>query len=226
MVNKIRVGAATFGLAACLLLAGCATGKVRVRTAAPGKAIQKYGALVIAVLNDVGPKCPDNVAPAIQAAAVRQIKVKYPGVFADVRPACTGAEGELFVEVHITKYKKGSRLGQGHADRPGIFEALNDLGLYRLCDEDTAGHRTAQPDMGDGGPYRGLEGDRRPGGIRRNEDRERHRRTESRETPREMKGSAGRSIVKSAMGCFLYGDDDFPAGAPLFEIPKGRGRFA
>lgn len=112
MVNKIRVGAATFGLAACLLLAGCATGKVRVRTAAPGKAIQKYGALAIAVLNDVGPKCPDNVAPAIQAAAVRQIKVKYPGVFADVRPACTGAEGELFVEVHITKYKKGSRLGR------------------------------------------------------------------------------------------------------------------
>lgn len=112
MANKIRIAAVAFGLAACLVLAGCATGNVKVRTTAPRRAMENYRAVAITVVNDVGPVCPDNVAPAIQAAAVRQIKVKYPNAFAEVRPATTGAEGELFVEVHIIKYKKGSRLAR------------------------------------------------------------------------------------------------------------------
>jgi hypothetical protein len=112
MSSKIGFVGLVIGLAACLLLAGCATGKVKVSTTAPRKAMENYRAVAITVLNDVGPACPDDVAPAIQAAAIRQIKVKYPDVFADIRPAATGAEGELFVEVHVTKYKKGSALAR------------------------------------------------------------------------------------------------------------------
>lgn len=112
MANKIRILALGFASAACLVLAGCATGNVKVSTTAPRTAMANYKAVAITVLNDVGPACPDNVGPAIQAAAIRQIKVKYPNVFTDVRPAVTGVEDELFVEVHITKYKKGSRLAR------------------------------------------------------------------------------------------------------------------
>jgi hypothetical protein len=112
MSNKMRLAALAFGLAACLALAGCGTGKVNVNTTAPRKTMENYQTIAITVLNDVGPKCPDDVAPALQAAAIKQIKAKYPDVFADVRTASTGAEGELLVEVHIIKYNKGSRLAR------------------------------------------------------------------------------------------------------------------
>jgi hypothetical protein len=112
MIKKSGGKALVAGLAASLFLAACATGKVKVNTTAPRSAMEKYQTVAITVLNDVGPVCPDNVAPCIQAAAIRQLKVKFPGVFTEVRTAPAGAADELFVEIHVTKYKKGSRLAR------------------------------------------------------------------------------------------------------------------
>jgi len=99
------------GLGALPSPGGCATGKAKVITV-PGGSLDKYNTVAITVLNDVGRICPDNVAPALQAAAIQQIRIKYADVFAEARPAPTGAGDELLVEVHITKYKKGSRLAR------------------------------------------------------------------------------------------------------------------
>lgn len=113
MNTKLKGGALAAAFAASLILAGCATGKVKVNTAnVPRSAMEKYRTIAIAVVNDVGPACPDDVGPAIQSAAVRQLKVKFPSVFADIRTAPIGADDELFVEIHITKYKKGNRLAR------------------------------------------------------------------------------------------------------------------
>jgi hypothetical protein len=113
MKMELKVRALAAALAVSLVLAGCATGKVKINTAAaPVSAMEKYRTVAIAVVNDVGPACPDDVGPCIQSAAIRQLKVKSPGVFADIRTAPTGADDELFVEVHITKYKKGSRMAR------------------------------------------------------------------------------------------------------------------
>ena len=112
MIKKLGGKALVAGLAASLFLAACATGKVKVNTTAPRSAMEKYQTVAITVLNDVGPVCPDNVAPCIQSAAIRQLKVKFPSVFSEVRTEPAGAANELFVEIHITKYKKGSRLAR------------------------------------------------------------------------------------------------------------------
>lgn len=112
MNKMMRAAAEILGLGACLVLAGCAAGKAKVSTVAPRGSMDKYLTVAITVLNDVGPVCPDNVPPAIQAAAIQQIRVKYPNVFSEARTASTGAEDELLVEIHIIKYKKGSRLAR------------------------------------------------------------------------------------------------------------------
>lgn len=112
MNGKLKGGALAAALAASLVLGGCATGKVRVNTAVPRSSMEKYRTVAITVVNDAGPVCPDSVGPCIQSAAIRQLQVKFPSVFADVRTAPTGADDELLVEVHITKYKKGSRLAR------------------------------------------------------------------------------------------------------------------
>jgi len=113
MNTRLKGGALAAALAASLVLAGCATGKVKVNTAdVPRSAMEKYRTVAIAAVNDAGPVCPDDVGPGIQSAAVRQLKVKFPSVFADIRTAPTGADDELFVEIHVTKYKKGSRLAR------------------------------------------------------------------------------------------------------------------
>jgi Domain of unknown function (DUF4410) len=112
MTTRIRDAAFAFVLVACLILAGCASGKVKVATVAPKAAMAKYTTVAITVCNDVGPKCPQDVSPNLQGAAISQLLAKYPGVFQEVRPAPTGAEGEMLVDVHITGYKKGSKLAR------------------------------------------------------------------------------------------------------------------
>ena len=112
MSKMIRVGAGVLGSAVCLVLAGCATGKVKVSTMAPRGAMDNYRTVAITVVNDAGPVCPEEVPAAIQSAAIRQMRVKYPNVFAEVAKIPTGSENELLVEVHITKYKKGSRFAR------------------------------------------------------------------------------------------------------------------
>jgi Domain of unknown function (DUF4410) len=113
MNTKLKGEALAAALAASLVLAGCATGKVKINTTAGSRsAMEKYRTVAITLVNDAGPACPDDVGPCIQAAAVRQLKAKFPNVFADIRTAPTGADDELSVEVHITKYKKGSRLAR------------------------------------------------------------------------------------------------------------------
>jgi hypothetical protein len=105
-------GAGILVSAVCLVVAGCATGKAKISTVAPRSAMESYRTVAITVINDTGPICPEDVPSAIQSAAVRQMRVKYPEVFTDVEQSPKGSEGELLVEVHITKYKKGSRLAR------------------------------------------------------------------------------------------------------------------
>lgn len=127
MNAKLKGGALATALAASLVLAGCAAGKVKVNTVVPRSSMEKYRTVAIIVVNDAGPVCPDNVGPCIQDAAIRQLKVKFPSVFADVRTAPTGADDELFVEVHITKYKKGSRLARAMLIGLGSSKIATDL---------------------------------------------------------------------------------------------------
>jgi hypothetical protein len=112
MSKKMRVSAGVLVTAVCLILAGCASGKVKVSTVAPRAAMESYRTVAIMVMNDAGPVCPERVPSDIQAATVQQMRLKYPDVFAEVAKSPAGSEGELLVEVHITKYKKGSRLAR------------------------------------------------------------------------------------------------------------------
>jgi len=112
MSKMTRMGACILVSAACLVLAGCAAGKVKVSTTAPRAAMEKYRTVAITVINEAGPVCPEEVPAAIQAAAIRQMRVKYPDVFSEVCKSPTCSESELLVEVHITKYKKGSRFAR------------------------------------------------------------------------------------------------------------------
>ena len=112
MKRRIRNAAWTLVLAACLVLAGCASSKVKVATIAPKTSMAKYTTVAITVANDAGPKCPQDVAPNLQGAAISQLLAKFPNVFQEVRPAPTGTEGEMLVEVHVIKYKKGSRFAR------------------------------------------------------------------------------------------------------------------
>ena len=112
MKKRMRMGAGILLSAACLVLGGCAAGKAKINTVAPRAAMENYRTVAIMVINDAGPICPENVPSAIQSAAIRQMLVKYPNAFTDVCPCPKSTEGELLVEVHITKYKKGSRLAR------------------------------------------------------------------------------------------------------------------
>lgn len=112
MNKMMRMGTVILGSAICLVLSGCAAGKVKVSTEAPRSTMQKYRTVAIMVINDAGPICPENVPSAIQSAAVRQMLVKHQDVFSEVVKDPCGSESELLVEVHITKYKKGSRFAR------------------------------------------------------------------------------------------------------------------
>lgn len=112
MSKMMRVGAGVLGSAVILVMAGCAGGKVKVSTVAPQATMEHYRTVAITVVNDAGPVCPEEVPSAIQSAAIRQMRVKYPDIFAEVGKNPTGSEDELLVEVHITKYKKGSRFAR------------------------------------------------------------------------------------------------------------------
>ncbi len=127
MNGKLRKDALLAVLAASLVLGGCAAGKVKVNTTAPRSSMDKYRTVAITVVNDAGPVCPDNVGPCIQDAAIRQLKVKYPSVFAEVRKEPAGADDELCVEVHITKYKKGSRFARAMLIGLGSSKIATDL---------------------------------------------------------------------------------------------------
>jgi len=112
MKRRIRNAAWTLLLVACVVLAGCGGGKVKVATIAPKSSMAKYTTVAITVANDAGPACPQDVAPNLQGAAISQLLAKFPNAFQEVRPAPTGGEGEMLVEVHIVKYKKGSRFAR------------------------------------------------------------------------------------------------------------------
>lgn len=112
MGGKRANGAWILVLVACLALWSCGGGKVKVATIAPKAAMASYTTVAITVTNDAGPKCPQDVAPNLQAAAIKQILADHPNVFQEVRPTPANSEGELLVEVHIVKYKKGSRLAR------------------------------------------------------------------------------------------------------------------
>lgn len=95
-----------------LVLVGCATGTVRFGDGMDRGDMSIYSTVAIRVTNDVGDKCPPDVAENLQAAAIRQLQDSYPDAFDDVRPAPRGDEDELLVDVHITRYKKGSRFAR------------------------------------------------------------------------------------------------------------------
>ena len=95
------------------LLVGCATGNVKFGDTKSDKGdMSAYKTVAITVINDIGEDCPLDVPENLQAAAIAQMNSKYPGKFEDVRPAPAGVENELLAEVHIIKYKKGSRFAR------------------------------------------------------------------------------------------------------------------
>lgn len=99
-------------VSALFFLVGCATGNVKFDSAMDKGDMNIYDTVAIKVINDVGENCPPDVSENLQAAAINQMKLEYSEAFKDVRPSPTGEENELLVEVHITKYKKGSRFAR------------------------------------------------------------------------------------------------------------------
>lgn len=97
---------------ALLVLVGCATGNVKFGDTGAKGDMSAYKTVAIKVVNDIGEKCPADVPENLQAASIKQMKSKYPGAFSDVRPTPKGEKDELLAEVHITKYKKGSRFAR------------------------------------------------------------------------------------------------------------------
>ncbi len=112
-----------------IALTGCATGKVRFDGPASQRDMSRYNSVAVRVINDVGDKCPEGVAENLQAATIRQLKTEHAGVFADVRPVPTGQEDELLTDVHITKYKKGSRFARYMLIGLGPSQILTDVHL-------------------------------------------------------------------------------------------------
>ena len=112
MRKASEVGLWVVILGACFIMTGCATGKVKFGDTVSQASLDKYKTVAIQVVNDAGPKCPAEVPGNLQAAAIKQLQAKYPDAFQSGRPSPKGTEDELLVEVHIVKYKKGSRFAR------------------------------------------------------------------------------------------------------------------
>ena len=126
---KLKLIGLVFCVSLASLLAGCATGNVTFTDESAMPELKKYTKVAIVVINDAGEKCPPEVPENLQGAAITQMKKEYPDEFEDVRPEPLGEADELLVEVHITKYKKGSAAARAIMIGLGSSKISTDLQL-------------------------------------------------------------------------------------------------
>jgi hypothetical protein len=108
---------------------GCAMGKFQFQGNVPFDTLKGYKTVAVKVTNDAGPKCTQDVPENLKGAAIKQFQTQYPTVFQTVRPAPTGEAEELLVDIHITKYRKGSRFWRSMLIGLGQSKVLTDVNL-------------------------------------------------------------------------------------------------
>ncbi len=95
-----------------VVLTGCAAGNVKFAATDSKVDMSKYSAVAVKVTNDAGGTCPADVPQNLEGAVINQLQTTFSGAFETVRPSPTGDENEMLAEVHIVKYKKGSRFAR------------------------------------------------------------------------------------------------------------------